>query len=391
MKLKNIFSLSLAMLMSVSAFADETLYLIKGDKVVAKYPVSEVDYASFRLPEGVTDITPGEDPSEPGIQSVKYLGAVGSYFGTTNDVADFQIMFTSRAVGDENLPNDFLYLQFMAGPADYHDLKLTEGTYTMAEGDPYDPTRAAFRFYGGVIDDEQAGGSIIVSRPDFTTQSYTAVTGGSFTIAKVAGSTNKYSISGLLKLDNGNVLDFGYEGVVAIANVSDEQDPADEMELPASELTADVQMAKITEGYVTEWKGFLSDNPRFNYIYMLLYTGNDYSEFLQLGLLVDKDKYPSTKLPAGKYPIIKRTPAGFANAELASLPAFAITTDVDPRIEYGCWFITDYDKYSPLITGEVEVLEDSDLTKCNIKVTLRDNANPSHEVTATYSGRLDPL
>lgn len=37
------------------AQSDETMYLIKGDRVVAKYNVDDVDYASFELPEGVID------------------------------------------------------------------------------------------------------------------------------------------------------------------------------------------------------------------------------------------------------------------------------------------------------------------------------------------------
>lgn len=35
--------------------ADETMYLIKGDQVVGKYNVDDVDYVSFTLPEGVND------------------------------------------------------------------------------------------------------------------------------------------------------------------------------------------------------------------------------------------------------------------------------------------------------------------------------------------------
>jgi len=37
------------------ASADEMMYLIKGDQVVAKYNVNDIDYASFYLPEGVVD------------------------------------------------------------------------------------------------------------------------------------------------------------------------------------------------------------------------------------------------------------------------------------------------------------------------------------------------
>ncbi len=35
--------------------AEEIMYLIKGDQVVAKYDVDDIDYATFHLPEGVVD------------------------------------------------------------------------------------------------------------------------------------------------------------------------------------------------------------------------------------------------------------------------------------------------------------------------------------------------
>lgn len=40
---------------TLGAAAQETLYLVKGDRVVGKYSVEDVDYATFKLPEGVID------------------------------------------------------------------------------------------------------------------------------------------------------------------------------------------------------------------------------------------------------------------------------------------------------------------------------------------------
>ncbi len=37
------------------SMAQENMYLIKGNQVVAKYNVDDVDYVSFSLPEGVTE------------------------------------------------------------------------------------------------------------------------------------------------------------------------------------------------------------------------------------------------------------------------------------------------------------------------------------------------
>lgn len=53
---KHILAAALIALTSVATYAaDDTMYLIKGENVVAKYNVDDVDYISFSLPEGVTD------------------------------------------------------------------------------------------------------------------------------------------------------------------------------------------------------------------------------------------------------------------------------------------------------------------------------------------------
>ncbi len=52
--------------------ADETMYLIKGDQVVAKYGVDDVDYVSFKLPEGVVDAPLRLKVDNTGKNSVTY-------------------------------------------------------------------------------------------------------------------------------------------------------------------------------------------------------------------------------------------------------------------------------------------------------------------------------
>ena len=47
--------LALSAGLSSTAFAQEYLYLIKGTQIVAKYPVSDVDYMTFQLPDGVKE------------------------------------------------------------------------------------------------------------------------------------------------------------------------------------------------------------------------------------------------------------------------------------------------------------------------------------------------
>lgn len=53
---KRLYSLFLLLCMTfVVAEAQETVYLVKGKKVVAKYPIADVDYLTFALPDSVQD------------------------------------------------------------------------------------------------------------------------------------------------------------------------------------------------------------------------------------------------------------------------------------------------------------------------------------------------
>lgn len=369
---------------ALGSVAEETLYLIKGDHVVAKYNVEDVDYAAFALPEGVQDL----EPSRPAISEAHYMGAVGTYYGTHDEIADFQIHLSTRAITSETIPVQFLYLQFMAPAADYKDLHFNEGAYTLGNADDRKP----FTFYAGVrqttVEGEAAGGSLLVDRPDPETTEVTLVTGGQFSIAK---TDNGYAFAGMLKLEDGTVLEFDYEGACVIDNNSDEKDPAEELDLPASKLTGDVNLEiDSKEAYATEWKGFFNDLPHLDYIYMLLYTDDTYANSIQLGLLVDRAKHPDCVLPAGKYPVVSRTDGSLNTVELAAMPAFQVIGDLNIA-QYGCWCGQDYYD-SPLVAGEVEVLEDSaDLNNVSLRIMLKDTSNPAHTVTATYSGPLAEL
>lgn len=55
-----------------NAAAKENVYLVKGDRVVAKYPVENVDYITFRLPEGVIDTPVWIDIDRVGKNTVTY-------------------------------------------------------------------------------------------------------------------------------------------------------------------------------------------------------------------------------------------------------------------------------------------------------------------------------
>lgn len=86
--------------MAMTGIAQETLYLIKGNTVVAKYGVDEVDYATFTLPAGVTD--PSEDAGS--VLTKKYISASPVYLGTEKESGLFQIQLSTRGIMEENPP-----------------------------------------------------------------------------------------------------------------------------------------------------------------------------------------------------------------------------------------------------------------------------------------------
>lgn len=360
--------------------AEETIYLIKGDQVVAKYTTDQVDYATFKLPEGVTD------PFAPAQGTM--LGAVGTYFGTTDGVANFQIELTERAIWDEGLPNTFLYIQFMGNAADYRDLKFDEGTYTIGDGETLEP----FKFHPGIIEtgpDQQmgVGGTFIVSRDMIDRESLVLVDGGSFTIAK---SGSDYEVAGTFELENGESFEFSYIGNIIIQNVSDEQDPAEEFPLPESSLTSDLNLS-FDYVLLNNYGQMFADQPDFTYYQYDCYTNeSNYDEYLQIGFAVKSGDNPSVVIPAGTYELRPRTAENFAEHDALLIYPFMVQGTYG-KINYGCWYSSDYGmKVTPLTTGKVEVLEDvTNPAKVNLKVTLYDAATPAHEVTAAYDGSVD--
>ena len=362
--------------------AQETLYLVKGNSVVAKYSTDDVDYACFNLPQGVVDNT-----TAPGV--IDWTSATASYYGTDNNLSIFQIKFSSAEVWDESFPQQHLYLQLTAPAADYKDLHLFPGSYTL--GDP-DNTEA-YKYYKGIRvateDGEGIAGSFVVDLLAPDTYEMTLLTGGSFDI-KLDG--NIYTITGLMKDENGKIIEFSYNGRIVISNQSDEKDPAEELPLPESKLTGDVDFTALSsDAYYTLYGNgtMFADNPNLDYIWLMLYGDSNYASCLDVALVVDRTKYPDVKLPKGKYPIVKREGDNYLTVELGAVPAFQVIGEANIA-NYGCWMTQDY-VGSPLVAGEVEVLEDSNLSKVNVKVTLYDNADPAHKVTCTYNGKLSKL
>ena len=373
---------ALAMTISLGAVAQEKVYLIKGNEVVAKYDVKDVDYVSFHLPDGVVDNT-GDTPE---IVNKQYVGALGEYFGTTDEVADYQIILSSRPIIDERVPVEFLYLQFMGPAADYHNLSLPVGTYTFQKGD----TRAPFTFYPGVSettsDGEAVGGSIVLERPSQEENIHALVDGGSFTISK---ADTGYDIAGLLHLNNGNVLEFSYSGACVVENKSNEKDPADILPLPESTMTEDFAL-ETSEAYYGSYGELLNDKPGFDYNYIYLYDSS-YANVLEMGFLVDKNKANGKVLPKGKYQVVTLGSAGYNSSNNVALGAFKVMGD-QAIGTYGCWITRDYVSQDPLVSGEIEVLDDFDGTgNLNIKVNLKDNSATPHTVTSSFNGPAGKL
>lgn len=376
---KKIFAASLAAVLTLGAAAQEKLYLVKDNEVVAKYNVADVDYVTFNLPSDVNDDT----DAQPGIINRTYKSAMGLYFGTTDDVADYQIQLSSRGIADENIPVDFLYLQLMGPAADFHDLYLPEGTYTVQQGE----ARKAFTYYAGVRQNSSQGtmigGTLILDRPTAESQITNLVEGGTFTVTK---DGNAYKIAGILKLENGSVLEFNYSGACVIDNQSDEKDPAEEVELPASSLTEDMEFPTYDVFYGTFGK-LWADAPNLVYNY-LWFNDSSYSDCLEVGFFVDASLCPDGKffIPKGKYQVVKMGSAAFNNDQAGILYPFGVKSDTGVA-RYGCWMQTNYGEFSPLVAGEVELLEDYDGTgSMNVKVTLRDNAQNPHTVSGSYNG-----
>ena len=379
---KKIFVAAMAATLALGSFAQDKMYLIKGNQVVAKYNVADVDYVAFELPEGVTDNT-GDTPS---VKATNYVSAVAKYFGTTDGVADYQIQLSTRSLVDEHTPVEFLYLQFMGPAADYHDLFVPEGTYTVQKGD----ARTAFTYYKGERQNspqgEAVGGSLVIERPDESTNTAILVEGGDFTVTK---ADNSYRITGLLKLDNGKVLDFAYNGACVVDNESDEKDPAEELPMPESTLTGDVSFVADYVCGGTHGQLF-QDMPNLVYNYIWFYDSS-YADCVELGFLVDKTKYDGIFIPKGKYSLVKVGSPEFNSSDKFALSAYQIQGDMNVA-HYGSWCVQNYGEYSPLVVGEIEVLEDYKGTgSINIKLTLKDNAATPHTVTVNYNGSVDML
>lgn len=381
--IRNLLLAALSLATVAGMHAQETLYLVKDNAVVGKYSVADIDYATFSLPAGVTD----PDTPAPGIISTQFVGAVASYFGTTDGVADYMLTLSTRPIWEETKPVTMLYLQFSGNAADYKNLALEPGTYTL--GDANSP--APFKFYAGQTSVTPSGtgvsGSAMTNTSLDSKVDYKLVTDGSFKIEQVGTG---YSFSGMLKLEEGDILEFSYSGPCIVENDSEEKDPAEEVPLPESALTSDVQFKPlVSECYGLIWKDFFADMPGYDYVNIQLYGDSNYASNLQVVLLVKSADHQGVALPKGVYAVKSKESA----TDLCAISPFIVKSDTGDVL-YGNWLTQDFIDVTPLVSGEVEVLEDvMNLNSGTVKlrINLKDNAAQPHSVTATFEGRLYPL
>ncbi|MDE6334451.1 MAG: hypothetical protein K2L77_07375, partial [Muribaculaceae bacterium] len=190
-------------------------------------------------------------------------------------------------------------------------------------------------------------------------------------------------------LDNGEVLDFADNGKCVIDNNSYEKDPADILPLPESKMTADVDFT-VGEAYYGTYGQLLEDKPDFVYNYIYLYSA-DYATIVEAGIIVDKTKANGMVLPKGKYQVAALGSTEYNSGNNVALSAFQIMGDTAVGT-YGCWVTLDYVDQSPLVSGEIEVLEDFDGTNdLKVSINLKDNSETPHSVTASYSGKATKL
>lgn len=369
-----------------AASAQETMYLIKGDKVVGKYAVADVDYAAFTLPEGVQDLPQGSGV----VEDKTYMSASPVYLGTDKDCGHFQIQLSTKPITDENPPLELLYLQISTPLiTDLKNIQIAEGTYTLGDAEAIAP----FKFYPGILltegTQQLAAGTVVVNRPDNATTDYILVTDGALSV-KMEGT--QYTLSGMLKLENGNIVELAYSGPMVVINQSDEQPPVDEEPLPASALTENYTCTPLpSEAYVTNYKNLFADAPRLDYFMLSLYEDSGYANCLDIALVVDREKHPDVLLPKGNYPVFNRMDGSLASIELGTCPAFIVKTET-LIANYGCWLTLGYTDKAPLINGYVEVLEDvTSWNNVKIRATLTDNAETPHTVTCEYAGSLMEL
>lgn len=326
----------------------------------------------------------------PPTVSMTFLSAVGSFKGRSAEdgTATYTIDFSTNEFSPDSIsryPVSHLYvvLSGEADNVDLNDLSIPSGTYVLGD----DAAPEAGKFYAGGIGDGGPHGTYVATqRQAEEAIGVDLISGGEIAVSPT-GEAGKYKAEIHFVYADGTKLEATYEGSLVVDNASGEVPPSDELPLPESELTGDVPDMDITEGYYNYFGSERYGDKGMDEIYILLYKGSGYDEFVELFLLVDNRKYAGDKkLPVGKYPVRKWNDTNIP--ELSAIAGYHVESVNTTDQNLGCQYTFNYAQVAPLVDGEVEVIScDGDLN-VELKFTLKDNAGNPHTVSGTFKGRL---
>lgn len=381
-------------------FADKEAVEVKGTGTVQKSGLDAnkkykvVAAASYG--ETMSKVATLSFVTNPSTVSMSFLSAVGSFQGrsTENGTAIYIIDFSTDEFSVdgsvEHYPISHLYVALSgdANSVDLNNLSIPVGTYTL--GDNAAP--AVGKFYAGGIEDDTPYNTYIATQQEANGEIGVDLISDGQIVISPTENAGKYKVEIHFIYADGTKLEATYEGALAVDNDSDEKESADELERPISELTNDVVVNLLPNGgYCSFYGSMFSSYPNLEYVHFQLCADdpNAPSEYIQLGLLVDVDEYGQKTIPVGTYPIMDRKPSEFTHLKLSSIAGFRAATST-VAMEYGCWYYhyeTWLEQPTPLVTGEVEILEAEGLN-VKMKITLKDNAPTPNTITAEFEGTL---
>ena len=139
---------------------------------------------------------------------------------------------------------------------------------------------------------------------------------------------------------------------------------------------------------MTNYKKLFADLPNLDYYMFSLYGDANYENCLDVAVVVDRVAYPDVLLPKGVYKVFSRTDGSLSTLKFGACPAFEVMGD-QAKGTYGCWLTLGYSTKAPLVSGEVEILEDVvSWNDVKMRVKLYDNASTPHTVTCEFSGSV---
>jgi len=334
-----------------------------------------------------------QDPSKGGqeteVVSAKFLSAVGEFQGESNGTAVYVLDLSTNEYSyngeADKWPVTHLYVA-LGGPSgvDLTKLTLPEGEYTAGDADAPE----AGKFFPGIFDEsgKAAYNSYVAVQQEKNGEiGVDLIKDGKLSVVST-GALGKYNISGELVYEDGTKLTIDFEGYILVENGSSEVPPSDELPLPETSLTENLEL-NIVEAYYYNYGTTRYVDKKRTELYLQLYADNNYANCLDLFLLIDSDKYTGDKvLPVGKYPLYPWYQ--YIVPELSGVAGYHVKSDNVPDVWLGCNYTSDYTSKSAIVSGEIEVVSCDENMNAEIKFTLYDNAATPHSVTGSFKGKL---